>query len=52
MHSISICLLLLDNEKHFLWDTGREKSKQLEEVKGEGDTQKQRDSNRELFECD
>lgn len=38
---MSICLLLLDNEKHFLRDTDREKSKQLEEVKGAGDAQKQ-----------
>lgn len=39
---MSICLLLLDNEKHFLRNTGREKSRQLEEVKGEGDTWKER----------
>ena len=30
MHCMSICLLLLDNEKRFLRDTGGEKSMQLE----------------------
>lgn len=34
---MSISLLLLDNEKRFLGDTGREKSKQLVEEKGVGD---------------
>lgn len=34
---MNISLLLLDNEKRFLRDTGREKSKQLEEENGVGD---------------
>lgn len=38
MHNISICLALLDNKRRFLGEAGGEKSKQLEEVKGEGDT--------------
>lgn len=37
MHYVSICLLLLDNEKRLLWDSGREESKQLEEENGKGD---------------
>lgn len=36
MHCVSICVLLLDNEKRFLRDTGGEKSKQLEKENGEG----------------
>lgn len=39
---MSICLLLFDNEKRFLGDTGKEKSKQLEEENGEGERQKER----------
>lgn len=49
MHCMSICLLLLDNEKHFLRNTGREKSRQLEEVKGEGDTWKERKQHRAVW---
>lgn len=33
---MSICVLRLDNEKRFLRDSGREKSKQLEKENGEG----------------
>lgn len=43
MQCMSICVLLLDNEKRFLRDTGREKSKQLEKENGEGG-EKERES--------
>lgn len=43
MQCMSICVLLLDKEKRFLRDTGREKSKQLEKENGEGG-EKERES--------
>lgn len=56
MRCTSVCLLLLDNEKRLLRDAGREKSKQLEGENGEGEAgregERERESNRELFECD
>lgn len=46
MHCVSICVLLLDNEKRFLRDTGRKKSKQLERENGEGGRAKERKQQR------
>lgn len=46
---MSICVLLLDNEKRFLRDTGREKSKQLERENGEGGRETEREQRRAVW---
>lgn len=46
MRCMSVCLLLLDNEKRLLRDTGREKSKQLEGENGEGEAEREGEGER------
>lgn len=46
MNILYVCVFLLDNEKRFLRDTGREKSKPLESENGEGGREKEREQQR------